>query len=351
MTGKNKFGFDPVDQVPGNLRRDRSVGPMGAAVREAAASLQESTEAKVEQRRRNAEDAKAWRDAHAEGRVLVRIPLDEVQTGDLPRDRMNLDAAAASDEMEELKASIRARGQREPIEVYRDDEGRYQLKKGWRRLTALRQLRAETGDDAFDEVIARVEPQEDAADRIARYIDMVEENVVREDLTFAEMAQVAIQAAADPAVEGEDAEAMVGRLYAALHKMKRSYIRSFVFLLTELDGVLGWPKDVSRNLGVEVARILKAQPERRDDLRHALSGAASAEAQAAALAAFVAGETKPKPEARVVERREKFEFHVGLTKVTARNGECRMLSRRDFSLIPRDRLERAIRAFEAALED
>ncbi len=351
MTGKNKFGFDPLDQVPGSPRRDRSVGPMGAAVREAAASLQESTEAKVEQRRRNAEDAKAWRDAHAEGRVLVRIPLDAVLTGDLPRDRMNLDAAAASDEMEELKASIRARGQREPIEVYRDDEGRYQLKKGWRRLTALRQLRTETGDDAFDEVVARVEPQEDAADRIARYIDMVEENVVREDLTFAEMAQVAIQAAADPAVEGEDAEAMVGRLYAALHKMKRSYIRSFVFLLGELDGVLGWPKEVSRNLGVEVARILKAQPERREDLRHALSGATSAEAQATALAAFLAGETKPKREARVAERREKFEFHVGLTKVTARNGECRMLSRRDFSLVPRDRLERAIRAFEAALED
>ena len=79
MTGKNKFGFDPLDQVPGATRRERSVGPMGAAVREAAASLQESTEAKIEQRRRNAEDAKAWRDAQAEGRVLVRLGLDEVQ--------------------------------------------------------------------------------------------------------------------------------------------------------------------------------------------------------------------------------------------------------------------------------
>ena len=357
MTGKNKFGFDPLDQVPGATRRERSVGPMGAAVREAAASLQESTEAKIEQRRRNAEDAKAWRDAQAEGRVLVRLGLDEVQTDDLPRDRMDLEAAAASDEMEELKASIRARGQREPIEVYLDGHGRVQLKTGWRRLTALRLLRAETGDAAFDQVVARMEPQagEAVPDRIARYIDMVEENVVREDLSFAEMAQVALQAAADPAVEGDDAEAMVGRLYAALHKMKRSYIRSFVFLLTELDGALGWPKEVSRNLGVEVARVLKAHPERRDSHRRALDGAGSAEAQAAVLTAFIAGEpavpVAPVSSSGVPERREKFEFRVGLTKVTARKGECRILSPRDFSEIPRDRLERAIRAFEAELDD
>lgn len=353
MSGKNKFGFEPLDSVPGAARRDRSVGPMGAAVREAAASLQESTEAKVEQRRRNAEDAKAWRDAQAEGRVLVRLPLDGIELGDLPRDRLNLEAAAASDEMEELKASIRARGQREPIEVYRDALGRFHLKKGWRRLTALRQLRAETGAAEFDEVVARIEPSagDAAPDRIARYIDMVEENVVREDLTFAEMAQVALQAAADPGVEGEDAEAMVGRLYSALHKMKRSYIRSFVFLLAELGEALRWPKEVSRNLGADVARALKAQPERGEGLRRTLAACPSAEAQTAALTGFLAGEAAPKPGRRGSERREKFEFHVGRTKVTARKGECRILSPRDFAEVPRDRLERAIRAFEATLEE
>ena len=285
--------------------------------------------------------------------MLARIQLDAIETGDLPRDRLDLDAAAASDEMEELKASIRARGQREPIEVYRDEGGRYQLKKGWRRLTALRQLWSETGDAAFAEVVARIEPQETSAvpDRISRYIDMVEENVVREDLTFAEMAQVAIQAAVDPDIDGVDAEAMVGRLYASLHKMKRSYIRSFVHLLSELGGTLRFPKDVSRNLGVDVARALKAQPDRAGVLRGELEACASAEEQLAVLSAFVAGEAKPKPGPSAGERREKFEFHVGRTKVTARKGECRILSRRDFSEVPRDRLERAIRAFEAALEE
>ena len=102
-------------------------------------------------------------------------------------------------------------------------------------------------------------------------------------------------------------------------------------------------------------RVLKAHPERRDSLRRALDGVGSAEAQAAVLTAFVAGEpavpVAPVSSSGVPERREKFEFRVGLTKVTARKGECRILSPRDFSELPRDRLERAIRAFEAELDD
>ena len=102
---------------------------MGAAVRETAESLAEVTEGKLEQRRQNAEDAKAYRAAREAGRVLQLVPLDLVRIDALPRDRMDLDAAAASDETKELKASIRARGQRESIEV-RPDGDVYQLKKG-----------------------------------------------------------------------------------------------------------------------------------------------------------------------------------------------------------------------------
>lgn len=353
MTGnKNKFGFDPIDPASRSAPKERTVGPMGAAVREAAASLAETTEAKIEQRRKNAEDAKAWRAATAQGRVLVNLLLGDIATDDLPRDRLDLDAVARSDEMEELKASIRMRGQREPIEVYRDATGQYQLKKGWRRLTALKQLLSETGEDAFMRVVARVEPGEGDAvpDRVARYIDMVEENVVREDLTFAEMAQVAIQAARDSDVDCNDPDALVGRLYGSLHKMKRSYIRSFVFLLTELDGALKWPKSISRNLGVDLARVLKAQPDRTAMLRRSLSACASAEDQAETLTFFLRASQKAGAAAKAPrERREKYEFHVGAMKVTARKGECRIVSGRDFADVPRDRLERAIRAFEAAL--
>ena len=57
--------------------------------------------------------------------------------------------------------------------------------------------------------------------------------------------------------------------------------------------------------------------------------------------------TKAVPDEPV--RREKFEFHVGRTKVTARNRECRIVSAVDFTDVPRERLERAVKAFEAAL--
>ena len=348
MSG-NKFGFTPIDDSDLKKTRRRDVGPMGAAVRETADSLNESTENRVEQRRRNASDAKEFRKARDEGRVLVSVGVNEIHTSDLPRDRLDLAAVASSDEMDELKTSIQERGQKEPIELYKDQSGRFQLKKGWRRLTALKQLLEQTGDERFSKVIARVADSED--DRLDLYIDMVEENVVREDLTFAEMAQVCILATQDADLGMADAEAMVGRLYASLHKMKRSYIRSFVYLLKELDGVLFYPKAISRNLGVDVARKLKSASGSVDDLRSVLAQVSSADEQNAALAAFLTRSDVETGSRSVREKSEsvKYEFHVGSAKITARKGECRILADQDFTLIDRAKLQRAVEAFEAVL--
>ncbi|MFP7675494.1 ParB N-terminal domain-containing protein [Marivita sp. S0852] len=347
MSSKNKFGFAPLDTAPTPARRERSPGPMGAAVRDTAENLQEATEAKVEQRRRNAEDAKAFRAAQEDGLVLERLPVGDIQTDDLPRDRLQLEVIAQSDEMEELKSSIRERGQKEPIEVYVGADGAFQLKKGWRRLTALRQLLGETGDDAFAEVVARVERT--AEDRISRYIDMVEENVVREDLSFAEMAQVAITASLDKAVGEPDPNELVNRLYGSLHKTKRSYIKGFVFMMMVLGDSLKFPKAISRNLGVEVSRAItnKAAVEA---LRIKLEAVTTPDAQNDLLSAFVK-ESKALATSESAEKppRQKFEFYVGKTKVTARDGECRIVSDRDFATIPKSALERAVAAFEEAL--
>lgn len=343
MSKKNKFGIEPLAPA-GAVRRERSVGPMGAAVREAADDLHASTEAKVEQRRKNAEDARAFREAQDEGRVLVRIPVGEIATSALPRDRIDLEGVAQADEMEELKASIRARGQKEPVEVFRDIDGVLQLKKGWRRLTALRQLLDETGDPAFATVVARVDG--DAAEQLERYIDMVEENVVREDLTFAEMAQVVLEAAEDLSVDETDTDVLVNRLYGSLHKMKRSYIRSFVVLLREQGAALKWPKAVSRNLGVEVVRRMQREGDGAI-LTRALEGAGSVEAQRVAMERYVAGAGKVAP---TTTKREKYECRVADMKITARDGECRIRADLDFTGIPRDRLEEAVRAFDRALK-
>lgn len=345
---KNKFGITPFSAELSGAPRRRSPGPMGAAVREAAEDLQETTDAKVEQRRRNAAEAKAYQGALKEGLLLQRLPVGNIRTDDLPRDRMALDEVSRSDEMDELKSSIRAGGQKEPIEVYLDGQGAYQLKKGWRRLTALLQLLAETGDqEAFGTVVARVEVGQ--GERIARYVDMVEENVVREDLSFAEMAQVAITAAADAEVEGDDPLELVNRLYGALHKVKRSYIRSFVSLLVTLGPDLRWPKAVSRNIGVDVARALR-RAEDVHDLAVSLRSAASPEDQNRLLQAFLDGRSEGEKRPAKVPPKQKFEFHVGQTKVTARNGECRILSKADFTGFDKGTLKRAVEAFEAALK-
>ena len=350
MSRKNKFGITSVEDIPvGRVPRRRGTGPMSSAVRETAESVAEATEARVEQRQKNAADAREYRAAVDEGRVLARIPLDEISTDDLPRDRLDLDGVAASDEMDELKTSIRAHGQKEPIDLYRDDAGTLQLKKGWRRLTALRALRSETGEEAFATALARIDGG--VNDRLRHYVDMVEENILRQDLTYAEMAELALKAAADPTIDGKEPEAMVGRLYSALHKMKRSHIRSFVTVLSLLGDDLRFPKAVSRDLGLELSRALKERPGMTGPLRRKLLVAEDEQEQTAILRAAIAAsadrsETAPKPAKRDTQ---KFEFHVGGAKITARKGEVRIKDRTDFTDMSRERLEAAVAAFQKAL--
>ena len=345
MTGRgNRFGIGPVEMPAPGLRRSRDPGPMGVAVRETASSVQESSEALIEQRRQNAIDARYWKAAQEEGRVLVPLSLDLIDTSDLPRDRLELDAVATSDEMDELKSSIRERGQREPVEVFRTADNRYELKKGWRRLTALRQLWAETGDTRFNHVIARVTIAEE--DRVDLYIDMVEENVIRQDLSFAEMAQIAIALANDPAAGVDDAHAAVGRLYRSVHKVKRAYIRSFVTLMQHLGDDLPFPKSVPRDLGVDVARRLSEGFD-ITSLRQSLRASPDAETQNRLLRDALSRPVEPVE--KKASARQKLEFRVGDNKVTARDGEFRIKSGIDFAAMDRRTLERAVRAFNQAL--
>ena len=188
MSKGNRFGIGPVD-MPAEPMRRRDPGPMSVAVRESAVSVQESSDALVESRRQNAADAREYRAAREAGRVILTLGLDQIGTAALPRDRMDLADVGSNEAMEELKASIRERGQREPIEVFAAASG-WELKAGWRRLTALRQLREETGDPRFDQVLARV--TSGGEDRAGLYLDMVEENVIRQDLSFAEMAHICL---------------------------------------------------------------------------------------------------------------------------------------------------------------
>ncbi|WP_236848552.1 hypothetical protein [Cereibacter sphaeroides] len=177
---------------------------------------------------------------------------------------------------------------------------------------------------------------------------MVEENVIRQDLSFAEMAQIALALAADPQAGVGDPDAAVARLYRSLHKVKRSYIRSFVALMAAVGEDLPFPKAVPRDLGVDVARKLG---DGLEIPRSRLAACASVEEQNDLLRGLVQGAARPVDvrAAAAPTARQKYEFRVGDTKVTARNGEFRIRAACDYSGIERTVLERAVRAFQDAL--
>lgn len=198
--------------------------------------------------------------AVSDGLLAITIPLDQIDRNFVARDRMEQDAEA----MEELKASIRKSGQRTPIEVVKTDEG-YGLISGWRRLSALQELAVETGQGAFDTVKAFVREPLEAA---ASYLNMVEENEVRENLSHYERGRIAVVAAGQGAFASvEDA---VDHLFSAASKAKRSKVRSFAMIHETLGDLLTFPMELTERTGLKLAKLLRENGSER--FRAALDG-------------------------------------------------------------------------------
>lgn len=223
----------------------------------------------------------------AEGRLVVNLPLEAIQETHLMRDRMGVEAS----EMEALKASLAAHGQRNPIEVEELGEGRFGLISGWRRLTALKALHMETGEERFARVAVLLRTPADRADA---YIAMVEENEIRADLSHYERARVAARAAGQGAFESP--EAAVDMLFAAGSRARRSKIRSFLRVYRALDDVLVFPTALSERLGLRLAEGLKSG---QHDMLHtglSASPAQTPEEEAETLNRLLAGPKAQKPE-------------------------------------------------------
>ncbi|QDL94590.1 chromosome partitioning protein ParB (plasmid) [Paroceanicella profunda] len=242
------FAAKPVSGRPG------MAAPIAQVAAEAAREMQPGTAADRERRARVEADASAWRGAMDSGRVLLDLPLDAVRADHITRDRVMVD----HEEMEELKASLRAAGQRHPIEVVALGRGSagevpvYGLVSGWRRLTALHALRSETGDARFGTVRAILCAAEDAG---AAYTAMVVENEVRAQLTPYERGRIAVVAAGQGAFASP--EAAVDTIFAAASKAKRSKIRSFALVHEELGDLLAHPAGLSEKAGLHLAQALR----------------------------------------------------------------------------------------------
>ena len=230
-------------------------GPMASAIHETAGSLR--ARAVVEAQIRAENDALAHEHVRlkALGLITDLIGLDLIDTWKLTRDRARPRAGLDDREMEELASSIREVGLSNPIRVEAQPDGRYELVQGFRRLQAYRALLAETDDAArFGTIPAVIIAQGDTLERL--YRQMVDENMVRKDISFAEMAQMAIHYAMDPGTTETDPDKVVAQLFGSASYSKRSYIRRFIRVIEALG-------EQSQHLDFAACETVRADPLRR----------------------------------------------------------------------------------------
>jgi ParB family chromosome partitioning protein len=186
--------------------------------------------------------------AEESGLLAEVIAVDAIQMDFINRDRLVQDDEA----MAELMASILASGQRTPIEVVNIGVG-YGLISGWRRVAALKALREETGVAKFSKVKAFVRPAEDSSQT---YLNMVEENEIRANLSHYERGRIAVIAVGQGAFK--DVEEAVNHLYQSASKAKRSKVRSFALIHEELGDLLRFPAELTEKAGLRLAAALRS---------------------------------------------------------------------------------------------
>jgi ParB family transcriptional regulator, chromosome partitioning protein len=227
------------------------------------------------------------RQARDSGRLIQKIPLDEIDLEYLVRDRV----VADDQEMQTLMQSIAARGQQHPVEVVQLAPGRFGLISGWRRVTALRRLREETGDAGqFGAVHAMLRRPETAADA---YLSMVEENEIRVGLSYYERARIAAKAVEQGVYESEKAALLA--LFGAASRAKRSKIRSFLPIYHQLDTRLRFAGAIPERLGLRLSKALEEEPGFAGHLQKVLATTPcdTPEAEAALLEATLADLDRP----------------------------------------------------------
>jgi ParB family chromosome partitioning protein len=179
------------------------------------------------------------------------IPLAEIDESALARDRTAHDAAA----LDELALSIAASGLRMPIEIFALSEPhgprRYALISGYRRLSAFRALHAHWGLEKFAAIPAFLRAPRSAEEV---YVQMVEENAIRADLSPWEQALAPVRAARAGAWAGTDAA--LDALYANLSRFKRARLRAIAHLAEELDGHLAAPESLSERQLLRLAALI-----------------------------------------------------------------------------------------------
>lgn len=344
------INFDE-DSVPAETEADTPSrrGPMAAAISENAAALGARQAAEAEIRAENDRLAHEYVALKKNGQIVGMVALEQIGAAKLIRDR----AGDRDPDLDELKASILAVGLSNPIHVEEVADG-FELIQGFRRLSAYRELLAETGEARFARIPATLQARGAQLDHL--YRRMVDENLVRRDISFAEMAQLAMSYAGRSA---QSVTAAIEVLYASAGRQKRSYIRHFAHLLTVLGSDLKFPENLPRATGLSLVKLLEDNPRFKGQVRAVLGSQPDRDAAlelSLLRSAVSGGQGKPKkarPPAPKSSARTTIKLNrpEGVAKCTASAGRFEVALDHDFGAIEPRRLEAAARAFLDRLKD
>lgn len=331
-------------QNEGAVRAPRR-GPMASAISETAQAVTDRTQAEADIRAEN--DALAQEHVRLKklGLITDLIDTELVKMTKLTRDR----SAEIDPELEELMDSIKAVGLSNPIRV-EQTEGGYELIQGFRRLNAFRALRKQTGDPRYGRIpaalVLRGEPLADL------YRKMVDENLVRKDLSFGEMAHLALAYSTEAGIDASDA---VGVLYASALKQKRTYIRQFAKVLEALGDHVRYPEAIPRALGLDLYRFIEMDAAAGEMIvsRLARADRRNVEDELRILRTCVNVQREAKG-GRTDKSTSKTSLRIAHkddeAKVTAQDGRLELRMRRDFSAVSKEQLQKAIEALLAQLD-
>lgn len=320
-------------------------GPMASAIAETAEASEERAGAEAAIRAEN--DALAQEHVRLKrlGLITDLIDTQDVHTTKLTRDR----SADADPEIEELMASIEAVGLSNPIRVEQTENG-YELIQGFRRLNAFRALAEKTGDPRYRKIPAALVLRGEPLANL--YRKMVDENLVRKDLSFGEMAQLALAYAAEAQIEASEA---VGILYASALKQKRTYIRQFARVIEALGDHVRFPEAIPRALGLDLYRFLEMDHSASDMIARRLQKAETRdpEDELRILRHCVAeprGEKAQKVGKPVSKTSLRVTRKEGEARLTAQDGRIELRMNKDFSSVSREKLQKALEAFLSQLD-
>lgn len=320
-------------------------GPMASAISETAEAV--TSRAEVEAAIRAENDALAMEHVRLKklGLITDLIDTDLVKMTKLTRDR----SSEVDPELEELMESIKSVGLSNPIRVEQTENG-YELIQGFRRLNAFRALKAETGDARYGKIPAALVLRGEPLANL--YRKMVDENLVRKDLSFGEMANLALAFSAEASITASEA---VGVLYASAHKQKRTYIRQFARVLEVLGDEVKYPEAIPRALGLDLYRFMEQDAGAGELIMDRLSNAPRRDVddELRILRGCVAepnASAQKRSNKPVSKTSLKLSRSGGEARVTAQDGRLELRMNRDFSAVSKEQLQEGINALLKALD-